>query len=74
MTISDIMGGSSWGQSKSVLYNFHCPPVYFQVFFSKLIYNSSVIFHLGCVRDQLTLSLLRLALEVSLTVKYLIKE
>lgn len=57
VTISDIMGGSCWGQSKSILYNFHCSPVYFQVLFNELAYNSPVIFHLGCVRDQLTLSL-----------------
>lgn len=74
MTISDIMGGSCWGQSKSILYDFHCPPVYFQVLFNELVCSSLVIFCLGCVRDQLTLSVLRSISEVSLAVKYLIKE
>lgn len=54
VTICDIMGDSCLGQSKSVLYNFHCPPVYFQILSNELVYNSPVILHLGCVRDQLT--------------------
>lgn len=57
VTICDIMGDSSLGQSKSILYNFHCPPVYFQVLSNELVYNSPVIFHLGYLRDQLTLCL-----------------
>lgn len=74
MTISDIMGSSCWGHSKSALYNFHCPPVYFQVLFNELVYSSPVIFHLGYVGDQFTSGLLRSISDVSLAVKYLIKE
>lgn len=57
MAICDIMGDNCLGQSKSILYNFHFPPVYFQVLSTELVYNSPVIFHLGYVRDHLTLYL-----------------
>lgn len=57
VTIGDVMGDGCLGQSKSILYNFRCPSVYFQVLSNELVYNSLVIFHFGYVRDQLPLCL-----------------